>query len=119
MQLRYWRGIPAPGRRCACAQTLVGVADCYGIPILEIKPLGVLENDTPDSENAGENGATATLFCGAGLGMTAHNETPLVEYAIRRRALVNSTLPSGQQQECILLPTHSWVRPTPFDTPAT
>ena len=46
------------------AQILLGVEDAYGIPFeltLQVEPLGVLENDTLDGENAGENGATAML----------------------------------------------------------
>jgi hypothetical protein len=88
----------------ACAQTPVSVADSYGIPLLEIEPLGVLENNTLDGENAGENGATVTLLRGVGFRMTAHSETPLAEYPIKRRALVNSTLAFCQQRECICWP---------------
>ena len=42
---------------------LVTVKDSYGIPVsrfLEVDP-GVLDNDTLDGQNAGENGVTATL----------------------------------------------------------
>ena len=55
----------------SCAQTLLGVEDTYGIPFgltLQVEPLGVLENDTLDGENAGENGATATLVSGVSAG---------------------------------------------------
>ena len=53
------------------AQTLLGVEDTYGIPFgltLEVEPLGVLENDTLDGENAGENGAKASLVSGVSAG---------------------------------------------------
>jgi hypothetical protein len=49
----------------AQAAVLVAVDDSYDIPpsrFLEVEPVGVLENDTLDDENAGESGATATLL---------------------------------------------------------
>jgi len=49
----------------AHAAVLVAVDDSYAIPpsqTLQIEPFGVLENDTLDDENAGEEGATATLL---------------------------------------------------------
>ena len=49
----------------AQAAVLVAVDDRYDIPpsqFLQVEPFGVLENDTRDDENAGENGATATLL---------------------------------------------------------
>ena len=51
----------------ARAAVLVTVDDHYGIPQSEpllVEPLGVLENDTLDGENAGENGVTAILVTG-------------------------------------------------------
>ena len=48
----------------AHAAVLVAVDDHYGIPssrFLQVEPVGVLENDTLDDENAWESGATATL----------------------------------------------------------
>jgi len=55
----------------AHAGVLVAVDDSYAIPpsqTLQIEPFGVLENDTLDDENAGENGATATLLSGVSKG---------------------------------------------------
>jgi hypothetical protein len=49
----------------AQAAVLVAADDSYGIPpsqTLLVEPVGVLENDTLDGENAGESGATATLL---------------------------------------------------------
>jgi hypothetical protein len=49
----------------AQAAVLVAVDDSYGITpsqFLQVEPVGVLENDTLDGENAWENGATATLL---------------------------------------------------------
>ena len=47
------------------AANLLTVDDNYGIPasrFLQIEPFGVLENDTLDDQNAGENGATVELL---------------------------------------------------------
>jgi len=55
----------------AHAAILVAVDDSYGIPLsqaLQVEPFGVLENDTLDGENAGENGVTATLLTSVGKG---------------------------------------------------
>ena len=48
---------------CAHA-ALETVDDSYGIPasgVLLVEPFGVLDNDTLDGQNAGENGVTAKL----------------------------------------------------------
>lgn len=53
------------------AAVLVDVDDSFAIPpsqALQIEPFGVLENDTLDDENAGENGATATLLANVSKG---------------------------------------------------
>ena len=113
-QLSYWRGYSCSRLPVPPAHRHVSVEDSYGIPSLEIEPLGVLENDTLDGENAGENGATATLLSDVGFGMTAHNETPLVEYPIKRRAQVNSTLAFCQKRKCFLLATQSGEEPQPL-----
>jgi len=55
----------------AHAAILVAVDDSYGIPLsqaLQVEPFGVLDNDTLDGENAGENGVTATLLTGVSKG---------------------------------------------------
>lgn len=58
----------------AQAAVLVAVDDSYGIPqsqVLQIEPFGVLGNDTLDDENAGENGATASLLTDVSKGTLA------------------------------------------------
>ena len=50
--------------RSAQAQTLIAFDNAYGVPFgqaLVVESFGVLENDTLDGDNAGENGATAEL----------------------------------------------------------
>ncbi len=49
----------------AAAQTLIATDDEFAVPYdvdLVVEAFGVLENDTLDDENAGENGATAELL---------------------------------------------------------
>lgn len=60
----------------AQAQTLVAVDDSYGIPFgqdLAVEAFGVLDNDTLDGENAGENGATAALVSDVAHGFLTFN----------------------------------------------
>lgn len=60
----YAAGLFIIGTGFAHAAILVTANDGYGIPLsqpLQVEPFGVLENDTLDGENAGENGVTATL----------------------------------------------------------
>ena len=58
----------------ARAAVLVTNEDSYGIPasrVLLVEAFGVLDNDTLDGQNAGENGVTALLHAGVSKGTLA------------------------------------------------
>lgn len=69
----------------ARAQVLEANDDRFGIPFgatLEVEPFGVLENDLLDGENAGENGATASLVIDVSHGTLTLNSDGSFTYGI-------------------------------------